>query len=64
MMEGTVKWFYKEKGYGFVKGDDGTDYFLHHSALPAGVIPKENDKVSFETLQTERGVQAKNVKLI
>jgi len=62
-MEGTVKWFNKDKGFGFIKGEDGTDYFLHHSALPAGAMPKENDKVSFEPTQTERGVQAKNVKL-
>ncbi|MBW2999464.1 cold shock domain-containing protein, partial [Candidatus Woesearchaeota archaeon] len=33
MMEGTVKWFNSKKGYGFIEGDDGEDYFVHESVL-------------------------------
>ena len=63
-MEGTVKWFNTRKGYGFVKGDDNEEYFIHFSALPRGVQLQENDRISFEPAETERGKQAKNVTLI
>jgi len=62
-MEGIVKWFNSRKGYGFIKGDDGEDYFAHHTAVERGVFLRENDRVSFEAVQTEQGKQARNVKL-
>lgn len=63
-MEGTVKWFNRKKGYGFVAGDDGSEYFVHFTALPKGLFLNENDRVSFEAADTEKGKQAKNVKKI
>jgi len=63
-MEGTVNWFNIRKGYGFVKGDDGEDYFIHYTGLPNGVFLKEGDKVTFEPAKTEKGNQAKDVKVI
>ncbi|MFH1587825.1 MAG: cold shock domain-containing protein [Candidatus Diapherotrites archaeon] len=63
-MEGTVKWFNKDKGFGFIQGDDGTDYFVHHTSLAQGVFLRENDKVSFESVKTEKGNQAKDVVLV
>ncbi|MCK4808475.1 MAG: cold shock domain-containing protein [Candidatus Aenigmarchaeota archaeon] len=62
-MEGTVKWFNADKGFGFIEGDDGEDYFVHHTALAEGTALNENDKVSFEPAQTERGKQAQKVEL-
>ena len=62
-MEGTVKWFNRNKGYGFIQGDDGQEYFVHQSALAEGTTINENDKVEFEPVEGERGKQAQNVKL-
>ena len=60
-MEGTVKWFNNKKGYGFINGDDGVDYFVHFSFITDGSMLRENDRVSFDSEETERGQQAKNV---
>jgi len=64
MIEGTVKWFNRNKGYGFIQGDDGQEYFVHHTALEKGTFIRENDKVSFEPVETERGKQAQKVTLL
>jgi len=63
-MKGTVKWFNERKGFGFIQGEDGEDYFVHHTALPQGVFIRDNDRVSFEPVETDRGKQAKDVALI
>ena len=63
-MEGVVKWFNTRKGFGFIKGDDNEDYFVHHSALSQGTFLRDNDRVAFEPAQTDKGKQAKDVKLL
>lgn len=63
-MEGTVKWFNRIKGFGFIQGEDGKDYFVHHSAVQEGAFLREGDKVSFELTKTDKGMQAKDVKLV
>ena len=63
-MEGTINWFNIKKGYGFVKGEDEKDYFVHYSAVPQGVFLKEGDRVSFEPARTDKGEQAQNVQFL
>ena len=63
-MEGTVKWFDGKKGYGFIVASDGKEYFVHFTAIPKGLRLRENDKVSFDAVDTERGKQAQNVQLL
>jgi CspA family cold shock protein len=63
-MEGTVKWYNRKKGYGFISGDDDVEYFVHHSAVKEGTFLRDNDRVSFEPTETEKGKQAANVVLL
>lgn len=63
-MEGTVKWYNFKKGYGFIQGEDGNDYFVHFTAIPKGTSLRENDKVSFEPAENEKGKQATNLQLL
>lgn len=60
-MEGKVKWFNTQKGFGFIQGDDGTDYFVHHTQVPQGMRLDEDDRVTFDVAETERGKQAQNI---
>ena len=63
-MEGKVKWFNSRKGYGFIQGDDGEEYFVHSSALKETRFLRENDRVSFESAESDKGKQAQNVQLL
>ncbi|HIH12044.1 TPA: cold-shock protein [Candidatus Woesearchaeota archaeon] len=63
-MQGTVKFFNRTKGFGFIHGDDGKDYFVHSTALPRGLFLRDNDYVSFDSVQGDRGMKAENVKLL
>ena len=51
MEQGTVKWFNAEKGYGFITREDGSDVFVHFSAIQTEGFKtlNEGQKVSFET---------------
>ena len=60
-MKGTVKFFNRMKGFGFIAGEDGKEYFVHQSALQEGVILNENDAVTFDVEQGDRGPKAVNV---
>ena len=64
MVEGTVKFFNITKGFGFIAGDDGKEYFVHTSGLMEGVRITEGDKVSFEVVEGNRGLKAEKVKKI
>ena len=62
-MNGTVKWFNAKKGFGFISDENGTDVFVHYSALNMDgfKVPDEGDKVEFEVVTGEKGPQAANV---
>lgn len=60
-MEGKVKWFNNKKGYGFIEGDDGNDYFVHYTALDENTRIRDNDEVTFEPAEGEKGKQAQKV---
>ncbi len=63
-MEGKVKWYNRKKGFGFVLGEDGTEYFVHFTGLSKGTFIRDNDEVSFDVAETEKGKQAQNVVLL
>ena len=60
-MKGTVKFFNDMKGFGFIVGEDGKEYFVHQTGIQPGVMLKENDPVSFDVEQGDRGPKAVNV---
>lgn len=60
-MNGTVKFFNESKGFGFITGEDGKEVFVHQTALPEGVRLQENDAVTFDVEDGERGPKAVNV---
>ena len=64
MAQGTVKWFSQDKGYGFIKPDDGSeDVFVHHTGIAGEGFKtlEEGDKVTYEVTQGRKGLQATNV---
>tara|TARA_Y100000310_G_scaffold15242_1_gene15241 strand:+ start:96 stop:287 length:192 start_codon:yes stop_codon:yes gene_type:complete len=61
-MNGTVKFFNEMKGFGFIAADDGKEFFVHQSALEEGVTLRENDAVTFDVEEGDRGPKAVNVK--
>jgi len=61
-VKGTVQWYSVRKGYGFIRGEDGKDVFVHRTALPMGVYLNEGDEVEFEVEESDRGPRAANVR--
>ena len=62
-MEGTVKFFNTMKRFGFIAGEDGKEYFVHETGLVEGTSIRENDKVTFDVEEGDRGPKAVNVAL-
>ena len=61
---GKIKWFNNEKGYGFIEGERDEDIFVHYSAIKQDGYKSlsEGQMVEYELLETEKGLQAINVK--
>ncbi|NHN33895.1 cold shock domain-containing protein [Paenibacillus agricola] len=62
-MQGKVKWFNAEKGYGFIEREDGGDVFVHFSAIQTEGFKTldEGQAVEFDIVEGARGQQAANV---
>jgi CspA family cold shock protein len=63
IMQGKVKWFNKEKGFGFIERDGGNDVFVHYSAIQQDGFKtlQEGDPVEFDIVEGPKGLQAANV---
>jgi len=62
-VEGTVKWFNDEKGFGFIEQEGGKDVFVHYSAIVSSGRKTlyEGQKVTMTVTQGQKGPQAENV---
>ncbi len=62
-MLGKVKWFSKQKGYGFIEKDNGGDVFVHFSSIMGDGFRtlEEGQEVQFDLIEGQRGEQASNV---
>lgn len=63
-MNGTIKRLSADRGFGFIQGEDGKDYFFHQSDLRGGLSfaqLKEGQRVAFEPRQAERGPRAAEI---
>ncbi len=60
-MKGKVKFFNQAKGFGFIAGEDGKEYFVHSTGLHSGVSIREGDSVTFEIEQGDKGPRAVKV---
>ena len=65
-MNGKVKWFNNEKGYGFINGSVDEDIFVHYTAIKQEGYKtlSEGQTVEFDLVRTEKGLQATNVKTV
>jgi len=65
MAEGTVKWFDKKKGYGFIAHEGGADVFVHYTGFADDNLRTldDGDVVCFDIVEGEKGPRASNVTL-
>lgn len=62
-MNGKVLWFNATKGYGFIEAEDGQKVFAHFSQIVSDGYKTldENEDVTFDIVETDKGLQANNI---
>lgn len=65
-MNGTVKWFNVKRGFGYITGEDGNDYFVHYSGINHDGFKRLRNRqhVKFELGENEKGTVAVNVSVL
>lgn len=61
-MVGKIKFYRQDKGWGFISGEDGKDYFFHKSEMKDAV--SQDEKVEYDVAEGKRGKQAINVRRV
>lgn len=66
MADGIVKWFNEKKGYGFIQQENGQDVFVHYTGIKGSGFKtlEENEKVTFEVEEGQKGLSAVNVSVV
>jgi CspA family cold shock protein len=66
MATGKVKWFDNKKGFGFIAQNTGQDVFVHHTSIVGSGFKtlNEGDEVSFEIVNSDKGLKAQNVQRV
>lgn len=64
LMDGVVKWFSEDKGYGFITDKNNEDYYFHVSDVKGVLLPVKGQQIYFDAKRTSRGNRAKNIMLI
>ncbi|HDW9425218.1 TPA: cold shock domain-containing protein [Escherichia coli] len=62
-MEGVIKWFSEEKGYGFITAANNIDYYFHVSDIKGSLLPEKGQNAHFNAESTSKGHRAKNITL-
>jgi CspA family cold shock protein len=65
-MNGTISRLLTDKGFGFITGDDGQEYFMHRSAVRDGSVfeqLREGQPVTFDGTRGDKGLRAENVRV-
>jgi len=64
-MKGEVKWYNIKQGYGFIKGEDGEDVFIHKSEIPFwSIFLSKGDKIEYKKENTKKGSIATDLKIL
>jgi CspA family cold shock protein len=64
-MKGTVSWYNIQKGYGFIRGEDGQEVFVHKSDIPFWTIfLTVGDRVEYAKELSKKGIKAVQLKMV